>query len=483
MRVLVTGATGYIGGRLVPRLLEAGHQVRCLTRRPAHLDSMPWRARVEVAEGDVLDPASLASALAGCEAAYYLVHALAGGAGFEERDRRAAANFRAAADAAGLQRLVYLGGLAPEGTRLSPHLASRREVGSTLAAGATPVTEFRAAVIIGSGSLSFEMLRYLTEVLPVMTTPRWVRSRCQPIAVSDVLRLLVRALDDPEPVDRVLEIGGPDVLTYQDMMHAYAAEVGLHRLIIPIPFLSPGLSSLWVGLVTPLPARVARPLVESLRSEVVVHDDTARRLFPHDPLPFREALRRAVHTPPDGVATRWSDAEEAPAHPAPGDPQWSGGTVYTDRRVIPTDADPNHVYWAFSRIGGDVGYYGMNWAWKLRGLLDRMMGGVGLRRGRRHPEHLREGEALDFWRVDRISPNRMLRLRAEMRLPGEAFLQWDIDPVDGGSDLVQTAIFRPRGLAGRLYWYAMAPFHSYIFPRMAWKMAAAAEERGYSCPT
>jgi uncharacterized protein YbjT (DUF2867 family) len=483
MRVLVTGATGYIGGRLVPRLLEAGHRVRCLTRRPAHLDSMPWRARVEVAEGDVLDPASLASALAGCEAAYYLVHALAGGAGFEERDRRAAANFRAAADAAGLQRLVYLGGLVPEGTRLSPHLASRREVGSTLAAGATPVTEFRAAVIIGSGSLSFEMLRYLTEVLPVMTTPRWVRSRCQPIAVSDVLRLLVRALDDPEPVNRVLEIGGPDVLTYQDMMRAYAAEVGLHRWIIPLPFLSPGLSSLWVGLVTPLPARVARPLVESLRSEVVVRDDTARHLFPHDPLPFQEALRRAVHTPPDGVTTRWSDAEGAPAHPAPGDPRWSGGTVYTDRRVIPTDADPNHVFWAFSRIGGDVGYYGMNWAWKLRGLLDRMMGGVGLRRGRRHPEHLREGEALDFWRVDRISPNRMLRLRAEMRLPGEAFLQWDIDPVEGGSDLLQTAIFRPRGLAGRLYWYAMAPFHSYIFPRMAWKMAAAAEERGYSCPT
>jgi len=482
MRVLVTGATGYIGGRLVPRLLEAGHEVRCLTRRPARLDSVPWRSRVEVAAGDVLDPASLPSALAGCQAAYYLVHSMAEGRGFDERDRQGAANFRDAAAAAGLRRVVYLGGLVPDSAHLSPHLSSRREVGETLAAGPTPVTELRAAVIIGSGSLSFEMLRYLTEVLPVMTTPRWVRSRCQPIAVSDVLYLLVRALDDPEAVHRVLEIGGPDVLTYQDMIRAYAAEVGLRRLIIPLPLLSPGLSSRWVGLVTPLPPRVARPLVESLRSEVVVRDETARRLFPHDPLPFREALRRALDTPPDQVATRWADAEPAPAQPAPGDPKWSGGTVYTDRRVVPTDADPHHVFWAFSRIGGDVGYYGLNWAWKLRGWMDRLIGGVGLRRGRRHPEHLREGEALDFWRVDRITPGRMLRLRAEMRLPGEAFLQWEIDPVEGGSDLVQTAIFRPRGLLGRLYWYVMAPFHSVIFPRMAWKMAAAAEERGYSCP-
>lgn len=482
MRVLVTGATGYIGGRLVPRLLEADHQVRCLTRRPARLDSLPWRSRVEVAEGDVLQGPSLTAALAGCEAAYYLVHAMADGPGFEERDHRGAVNFREAADASGLRRVVYLGGLAREGARLSPHLASRRDVGSTLAAGATPVTEFRAAVIIGSGSMSFEMLRYLTEVLPVMTTPRWTRTHCQPMAVGDVLRLLVSALDDPEPVHRVLEIGGPDVLSYQQMIRLYAREAGLHRLIIPVPFLSPRLSSLWVSLVTPLPASVARPLVESLRSEVVVTNDDARRVFPHDPMPFREALRRAVHTPPDGVTTRWSDAVGAPAHPAPGDPHWSGGTVYTNRQVVPTDAAPHHVFWAFSRIGGDVGYYGMNWAWKLRGLLDRLIGGVGLRRGRRHPEHLREGEALDFWRVDRITPGRMLRLRAEMRLPGEAFLQWDIDPVEGGSDLVQTAIFRPRGLLGRLYWYVMAPLHSYIFPRMAWKMAAAAEERGYSCP-
>lgn len=481
MQVLVTGATGYIGGRLVPLLLEAGHEVRCLSRHPARLDGVPWREGVQAFAGDVLDPASLGAALAGCDAAYYLVHAMAEGAGFDQRDRAGAAHFRDAAAAAGLKRIVYLGGLAPEEASLSKHLGSRHEVGRLLASGPTPVTEFRAAVIIGSGSLSFEMLRYLTEVLPVMTTPRWVRNRCQPIAVSDVLGLLVRALDDSEAVSRVLEIGGPDVLTYQDMMRGYAAEVGLRRLILPVPFLSPGLSSLWVGLVTPLPPSVARPLVESLRTEVVVRDETARRLFPHDPLPYREALRLALATPPDAVATRWSDAAPSPAHPAPGDPEWSGGTVFTDHRVVPTDAEPHELFWAFSRIGGDVGYYGLNWAWKLRGVLDRLVGGVGLRRGRRHPEHLREGEALDFWRVDRITPGLLLRLQAEMRLPGDAWIQWEIQPVDDGADLIQTAIFRPRGLLGRLYWYLMTPFHSYIFPRMAWKMAAAAEERGYSC--
>ena len=482
MRVLVTGATGYIGGRLVPLLLEAGHRVRCLSRDPGRLEGLPWRDRVEAARGDVLDASSLAAACEGCETAYYLVHAMAAGAGFAERDRQGAAHFRDAAAAAGLRRLVYLGGLAPGGAPLSKHLDSRHEVGRILAAGPTPVTEFRAAVIIGSGSLSFEMLRYLTEVLPVMTTPRWVRRRCQPIAVGDVLGLLVRAVDDPEPVSRVLEIGGPDVLTYQDMMRGYAQEVGLRRVILPVPFLSPGLSSLWVGLVTPLPPSVARPLVESLRTEAVVHDDTARRLFPHNPLSYREALRLALATPLEVVAPRWSDAAPTPAQPAPGDPEWSGGTVFTDRRVVPTDAAPHHLFWAFSRIGGDVGYYGLTWVWKARGLLDRLVGGIGLRRGRRHPEHLREGEALDFWRVERITPGRLLRLQAEMRLPGEAYLQWEILPMEDGADLVQTAIFRPRGLLGRLYWYAMAPFHSYIFPRMAWKMAAAAEERGYSCP-
>jgi uncharacterized protein YbjT (DUF2867 family) len=482
MRILVTGATGYIGGRLVPRLLEAGHEVRCMARRPNKLAGRPWFDDVEVVEGDVLDGRQVKDAAAGCDAAYYLVHSMAAGKNFAERDRQAALNFRKAAEAAGMRRIVYLGGLSPEDAPLSDHLASRREVGRLLTEGPTPVTELRAAVIIGSGSLSFEMLRYLTEVLPIMTTPKWVRTRCQPIAIRDVLEILVRVVDDEDPSDRVVEIGGPDTLTYQQMMQVYAEEAGLRRrLIIPVPLLTPRLSSLWVGLVTPLPTTVARPLVESLRSEVVVGDRAADALLPYPPTPYREAVRRALARIPNEVATRWSDAESSPALPVAGDPSWSGGTVFEDRRVIPTDAAPHHVFWAFSRIGGDVGYYGVTWAWRLRGLLDRLVGGVGLRRGRRHPEDVREGEAIDFWRVDRVVGGELLRLRAEMRLPGQAWLEWQIVPTDEGSDLIQVARFRPRGLLGRLYWYVMAPFHTVIFPRMACRIAATAEERGYSC--
>ncbi|MBU1494444.1 MAG: SDR family oxidoreductase [Actinobacteria bacterium] len=482
MRVLVTGATGYIGGRLVPRLLAAGHEVTCLARHPEKLDDLPWRDRVSVAEGDVLDATRLKEVAAGCDAGFYLVHSMAAGKEFAAIDQQAAANFRDAAADAGMLRVVYLGGLGPEQEDLSPHLASRHRVGATLASGSTPVTELRAAVIIGSGSLSFEMLRYLTEVLPVMTTPRWVRTRCQPIAVEDILDLLVTAASDTSAESRIVEVGGPDVLTYQEMMQIYAEEAGLRRrLILPVPLLTPRLSSLWVGLVTPLPTRVARPLVESLRHEVIVGDTPGAGAIPYHPISYRRAVRNALAALPAGTETRWSDAESSPAHPVPGDPRWSGGTLFEDQRLIPTDALPHHMYWACTRIGGDVGYYGMNWAWKLRGFADRLVGGVGLRRGRRHPEQLRVGEAVDFWRVDQIIPNQMLRLHAEMRLPGEAWLEWKIVPTGEGSDLLQTARFQPRGLLGRLYWFGMAPFHSVIFPRMAAKMAAAAEERGYAC--
>jgi len=467
----------------VPVLLERGHDVRCLARHPERLEARPWRDAVEVVPGDVLVAEDLDVALEGCDAAVYLVHSMARGADFEEQDRIAAVTFSEAAQRAGVRRLVYLGGLGPdEGSHLSPHLKSRHEVGRILAGGAVPTTEIRAAVIIGSGSLSFEMLRYLTEVLPVMTTPRWVRTRCQPIAVRDVLGLLASAVEDTTTEDRVLEAGGPDVLTYAEMMQIYAEEAGLRRrIILPVPVLSPGLSSLWVGLVTPLPPSIARPLVESLRHEVVVRDTPASEVFEFEPTPYREAVRRALDRAPGETSTRWSDADWAPSHPVPGDPEWSGGTEYLDTRVIPTDAEPRHLYWAFTRIGGTVGYYGMNWAWRLRGILDQLVGGVGLRRGRRHPEDLRPGEAVDFWRVETVVPDRMLRLHAEMRLPGEAWLEWEILPTPEGSDLVQTARFRPRGLPGRLYWVVMAPFHSMIFPRMAARMAAAAEERGYSC--
>jgi uncharacterized protein YbjT (DUF2867 family) len=477
MRVLVVGATGYVGGRLVPRLLAEGHDVRCLARRPAKLSLQPWRNRVEIVEGDIGDPTSLKEAAAGCDAAYYLVHSMGSSDDFADTDRIGAENFRQAADETGLGRVVYLGGLARDPQR-SRHMRSRHEVGRILASGATPVTELRAGVIIGSGSLSFEMIRYLTDVLPVMITPRWVRTRCQPVAIADVLDALVGALDE-SGASRVLEVGGPDILSYRDMMRIYAEEAGLRRrLVIPIPMLTPRLSSLWIGLVTPLPTSMARPLIESVRTDAVFSEGTAAVL---GRTPFRIAIRRALARLPGGVITRWSDAGASPAAPAPTDPAWSGGTLYMDRQVVPTDTAGEHLFWAFSRIGGSTGYYGLDWAWQIRGLLDQLVGGVGIRRGRKHPNEVHPGEAIDFWRVEDLVPGERLRLRAEMRLPGDAWLEWQVEPTDHGSDLIQIAWFRPRGVLGRLYWYGMLPGHKVVFPRMAHRIAAAAEERAFSC--
>ncbi|MGI9609670.1 MAG: SDR family oxidoreductase [Acidimicrobiia bacterium] len=476
---LVTGATGYIGGRLVPRLLEAGHRVRCLTRDPSNLALDPWINEVEVVQGDVLDPASLDAALEGCDFAYYLVHSMGSAEDFGQADRSGAENFQQAADNAGLRRVVYLGGLGQsDGDELSKHLKSRQEVGRLLAAGTTPVTEIRAAVIIGSGSVSFEMLRYLTEVLPVMTTPTWVRTRCQPIAIRSVLEILLAVLDD-EPLSRVLEVGGPEIVSYEEMMQIYAEEAGLRRrIIIPVPVLSPTLSSRWVGLVTPLPVGVARPLVDSLKNEVIVTDDTTSRLFPTKPIGYREAVRLALdRTTGRNVETRWSDAATSPALPGPTDPSWSGGSRFEDEQVVATAASPEDVFWAFSRIGGEVGYYGFGWAWRIRGLLDSLVGGVGLRRGRRHPETLRPGEALDFWRVRRVEPGSSLLLEAEMKLPGEAWLEWTAEPDGQGTRLTQRATFVPRGLFGRLYWYTLVPFHTFIFGTMARRIASTGAQR------
>ncbi|MGW4894395.1 SDR family oxidoreductase [Kitasatospora sp. NPDC004240] len=477
-RCLVTGATGYIGGRLVPELLARGHPVRCLVRDPGRLRDQPWRARVETATGDVTRPDSLAGAFDGVDVAYYLVHSLGTGTSFEDTDRRAARAFGAAAAAAGVTRIVYLGGLTPAGVpehALSPHLRSRAEVGRILRDSGVPTAELRAAVIIGSGSASFEMLRHLTERLPAMVTPQWVSTRIQPIAVRDVLRYLVGAAHLPPGVNRTFDIGGPEVLTYRRMMDAYARVAELPgRLIVPVPVLTPRLSSLWVGLVTPVPGSIARPLVESLRHEVVCGEHDIARWVPDPPgglIGFDRAVALALRRIKDAdVATRWSSASlpGAPSDPLPTDPDWAGGSLYQDVQERPVAASPAAVWRVVEGIGGDNGWYSFPLAWALRGWLDRLVGGVGLRRGRRDPARLRVGDSLDFWRVEEIEPGRLLRLRAEMRLPGLAWLELSVTPDGEGRTLYrQRALFHPHGLAGHAYWWAVAPFHTAVFGGMA----------------
>ncbi len=480
--VLVTGASGYIGGRLVPELLAAGHQVRAMARTPAKLADASWRDDVEVVEGDVTDPASLDRALAAVDVAYYLVHSMGGAAAFDEADRDAAATFRDAAARAGVGHIVYLGGLGvDDDPTLSRHLRSRHEVGRVLADGEVAVTELRAALIIGSGSASFEMLRYLVEVLPVMVTPRWVENRCQPIAVRDVLRHLVAEASRRPDHSEVREIGGPDVLTYRQMMATYAEVAGLpRRIVMAVPVLTPKLSSRWVGLVTPLPSSLARPLVESLINEVVVTRPSDPLPGP-DPLSFRRSVELALDRSAElQVTTRWSDAGlpgRSPALPLPTDPDWAGGSVFVDEKEVVGHASTQDVFTAVTGIGGDRGWYAASVLWTVRGWLDKLVGGVGMRRGRRHPDDLWVGDSLDFWRVEAIERPHLLRLRAEMRLPGDAWLEWQVDECLEGVRLGQRAIFSPRGLTGRLYWYALLPFHGVIFGQLARALMATAEER------
>lgn len=481
MKVLVTGATGYVGGRLVPRLLDAGYEVRCMTRDPSQLTLDPWREDVEVVAASVLDAGSLEQALEGCDAAFYLVHSMQQHVDdFAEVDRAGAKNFIRAADEAKLERIVYLGGLGADDERLSPHLTSRHEVGEILASGRTPVTEIRAAVIIGSGSLSFEMVRHLTEVLPVMMTPKWVRTRCQPIAVRNVLQILIASLESSDDQDHLYEIGGPDVLTYEEMMHVYADVAGLsRRLVIPLPIYSARLSPLLIGLLTPLPEVLARPLIESLVHDVVVRADHPPGFPPESMYSYRESLELALaRVTDDQVETRWSDSLTKPAIPLPGDPVWAGEKMYVDVQTADSTAEPEDLFWAVTRIGGDVGFYAADWAWELRGWFDSLIGGVGLRRGRRHPEELRPGEALDFFRVAHLDPEeRRLTLRAEMKVPGAAWLAWWVEDTGNGSRLHQGAYFVPRGLIGRIYWWVLLPAHAAIWRRMAMKMARVAARR------
>ena len=478
-KILVVGATGYVGGRLVLRLLEAGHEVRVVARSPARASEYSWSDSVELLIADVLDRDSLDGVFEGCSAAYYLVNTKGSLPGFERDDARGAANFRDAAAAAGIERIVYLGDMGGEHGR-STQLASRQRVGRILAEGATPVTELRAGVIIGSGSVSFEMIRYLTEELPVMATPKWLRTRFQPIAIRDVLFYLIGVLDDPEPVDRVLEIGGPDIVSCQDLMRIVAEVTGLRRrAIIPLPVVLPGLSARWVGLVTPLPLSIARPLVDSLLEETVMTEHSIDDLVPHQPIDLRTAIELALRRISSrAVETRWSDAGFIPSDTIPGDPEWAGGATYRDHQTVSTTASPSALYEAFARIGGDNGYYVLGWAWRLRGAFDRVIGGPGLRRGRRHPIDLRSGESLDFWRVTRVEPGQELVLEAEMKVPGRAWLAWSIEPPGNDGQprrLHQTASFAPRGLWGRLYWYSMLPFHWVIFARMARTIVRRAE--------
>ncbi|MGC5345432.1 SDR family oxidoreductase [Streptomyces sp. DT171] len=482
---LVTGATGYIGGRLVPELLEAGHRVRCLARTPEKLRDYPWAGEAEVVRGDVTDAESVRSSLRGIDVAYYLVHALGSGPDFEETDRRAARVFAEQARAVGVRRIVYLGGLTPEDVpvdRLSPHLRSRAEVGDVFLGSGVPTTALRAAVIIGSGSASFEMLRYLTERLPVMLTPSWVSTRIQPVAVRDVLRYLVGSAHMPEDVNRTFDIGGPDIVTYRDMMQEYARVAGLpHRLIVPVPMLTPRLSSHWIGLVTPVPRAIARPLAESLRYEVVCREHDIDRYVPDGPgrpFSFREALSLALQRVREAkVTTRWSSASVpgVPSDPLPTDPDWAGGSLYTDVREREVDASPEALWRVVEGIGGDHGWYSFPLAWAVRGWLDRLFGGVGLRRGRRDAERLRVGDSLDFWRVEEIEPGRLLRLRAEMRLPGLAWLELYVErDGNGRARYRQRALFHPHGLLGHAYWWSISPFHALLFGGMARNIALAA---------
>ena len=464
--ILVTGATGYIGGRLVPRLLKEGHSVRCLVRDPARLEGRSWHDDVEIVTGDVLIPETLSAVMSDVTVAYYLIHSMGAGAHFEQRDISAAQNFGNAAKAAGVDRLIYLGGLAESSPDLSEHLRSRQQTGDALREAGVPVTEFRAGVIVGSSSVSFEMIRYLTERVPLMICPRWVYTRTQPIGIRDVLDYLTGALSVPDSAGRIIEIGGADVVTYGEMMMIYAEARGLKRWLLPVPVLTQRLSSLWVNLVTPIPSAIARPLVEGLRNENVVGDELAHELFPQiTPAGYRTSVDRALdQLKASTVETAWSDALSTSQRGVAPVVLTDQEGMIVEHRQRDVSASPSRVYGILMGLGGKRGWLYMDWAWKIRGLGDRLIGGVGLRRGRRDPDRLRVGDALDFWRVEAVEPGRLLRLRAEMKVPGKAWLQFKVTPLDdGGTRLEQTAFFAPKGLAGLAYWYVLYPIHRIIF--------------------
>ncbi len=481
--VLVTGATGYIGGRLTPLLVRDGRRVRVLVRSRSRAASRLWSEDVEVAVGDVLQPESLAEALEGIDTAYYMIHSMARGPDFHSLDLEAARAFGREAGKAGVRRIIYLGGLGDPQAALSRHLRSRHETGDALREGGVPVTEFRAAVVIGSGSISFEMIRHLVERLPVMVCPRWIYSRIQPIAIDDLLAYLASALNVPESAGQTIEIGGGDVTTYKGLMLGYAEARGLRRLLLPVPVLTPRLSSYWVHWVTPIPAGISKALVEGLRNDVVVTNDLAARVFPQiEPQGYAAALGGVARDLDEGrIDTSWSDAAGAGAASDSRVRLESREGMIIERRRRVVAAPAGDVYRVFTGIGGRRGWYFANWTWRLRGMADRLLGGAGLRRGRRHPDELRVGDAVDFWRVEELRANELVRMRAEMKLPGRAWLQFRVwEAEDGTTHLEQTAAFIPRGLAGLAYWYALYPFHAWIFGGLAKAIARRAERSAES---
>ncbi|MFN2187814.1 MAG: SDR family oxidoreductase [Candidatus Promineifilaceae bacterium] len=479
--ILVTGATGYVGGRLVPRLLDEGYRVRVLLRGGAdRIAGRQWQDDVEVASGDVLQPDSLKLAMKDVDITYYLIHSMRDSSEFRDRDLQAALNFGEAARSAGIKRIVYLGGLGDSESELSEHLQSRQETGDALRRSGIPVTEFRAGVIVGSGSLSFEMVRHLTERLPAMICPRWLYVKTHPIAVRDVLSYLVSTLSVPESSNEIIEIGGADLLTYADMMKTYARLRGLRRIIIPVPVLTPRLSSYWAHWVTPIPASIARPLINGLRYELAVRDDKARVLFPDiEPIDYEMAVSLALERIDQGqIESLWSDAFASSKGDVP--PvyltQEQGMQIERRSKIVP--APQELVFQEFTSLGGDRGWPPYNWLWRIRGAIDRIIGGVGLRRSRRDQLELRQGEALDFWRVEEVRKNELLRLRAEMKMPGKGWLQFEASSTqDGDTELTQIAYFAPKGLSGLLYWHGLYPVHAVVFSGMLEFIANSAEER------
>jgi uncharacterized protein YbjT (DUF2867 family) len=483
--ILVTGATGYIGGRLVPRLLAAGYRVRIMARDPTRLKGRKWFGQIEVAAGDVLVPHTLTDAMDGVDKAYYMVHSMRGGKDFHHRDVEGARNFGVAAQKADVAHIIYLGGLGDPSSDLSRHLTSRQETGEALRYGGVPVTEFRAAVVVGAGSISFEIIRYLVERLPAMICPSWVYTRTQPIAIDDLLDYLVSSLEITECIGKNIEIGGADVLTYGEMMLDYAKTRGLRRKLFSVPVLTPRLSSYWVHWVTPISSTVVRPLIDGLRNEAVVRDLQSENIFPNIlPMGYIPAVNMALEDLRIGrIETAWSDALWRSTEEITPLRSVVRSGLLLEQRTRKVSAPVRSVYKCYAGIGGRRGWYHAAILWQLRGWIDRLLGGVGLRRGRRHPDDLRVGDALDFWRVEHVEKDHLLRLRAEMKLPGKAWLQFKSTPQSGYTSLLEMdVIYAPKGILGLIYWYSLYPIHRWIFNGLVHQIAKRAEKSNADFP-